>query len=138
MRAGAGGKPCRMRNEQTWNEGSGELLLPGAPRAAGFHFCCPAWSLPRLSFVTFPVRDQLRSDRECFVIVGTYGFERFNGSFRPGKRSAFQHTSILVQPHQDRLESRFWWSCRVPPPGPLHLLHATIYRHSRANPALPI
>ncbi len=22
----------------------GELLLPGAPRAAGIHFCCPVWS----------------------------------------------------------------------------------------------
>ncbi|VXC63854.1 hypothetical protein SPHINGOT1_120201 [Sphingomonas sp. T1] len=26
---------------------SGELLLLGAPRTAGFHFCCPVWPEPR-------------------------------------------------------------------------------------------
>lgn len=26
------------------------------------------------------------------------GFEQFNGSFRPGKNTVFEHTSILVRP----------------------------------------
>ena len=28
-------------------EKSGELLLLGAPRTAGVHFCCPVWPEPR-------------------------------------------------------------------------------------------
>ena len=66
-------------------------------------------------------------------------FEHFYGLLRPGEDIAFQHTSILVRPHQKPRASRdMWWSRRVLPPGPLRLLHDTIYHHSRANPAKPI
>ena len=98
----------------------GELLLPGAPRTAGIRFCCPVRPEPRSSFITSVVRPQLCSNRERLVIVGTCGFDRFYGSITPGKNIMLVHTSILVRPHQDRLaESRFWWSRRVLPPGPL-------------------
>ena len=66
-------------------------------------------------------------------------FEHFYGLLRPGEDIAFQHTSILVRPRQTPRTSRdMWWSRRVLPPGPLRLLHDTIYHHSRANPAKPI
>src|SRR4051812_38529968 len=65
------------------------LLLPGAAPTA------------LLSLVTQSVRTLLRGKSERLVIVGTCGFERFHGAFRPGKNSAFQHTSILVRPRQN-------------------------------------
>ena len=103
----------------------------GAPRTAGFRFCCPVRTEPRLSLVTSSVRTQLRGNRERLVIVGTCRFERFNGSFRPGKNTTFEYTSILVRPRQEPRFRAFWWSRRVPPPGPLHLFRGIIYRHSR-------
>ena len=125
---------CRRRRLRLIKE-SGELLLLGAPRTAGFRFCCPVRTEPRLSLVTSSVRTQLRGNRERLVIVGTCRFERFNGSFRPGKNTTFEYTSILVRPRQEPRFRAFWWSRRVPPPGPLHLFRGIIYRHSRANPA---
>ena len=128
---GSGGDCRRLRP----NTESGELLLPGAPQTAGFRFCCPVRTEPRLSLVTSSVRTQLRGNRERLVIVGTCRFERFNGSFRPGKNITFEYTSILVRPRQEPRFRAFWWSRRVPPPGPLHLFRDIIYHHSRANPA---
>ena len=75
-----------------WNP----LLLPGAARTA------------LLSLVTQSVRTLLRGKSERLVVVGTCGFERFYGAFRPGKNNAFQHTSILVQPHQNRPREAFY------------------------------
>jgi hypothetical protein len=95
-------------------------------------FCCPVRTEPRLSLVTSSVRTQLRGNRERLVIVGTCRFERFYGSFRPGKNTAFEYTSILVRPRQETRIRAFWWSRRVPPPGPLHLFRDIIYHHSRA------
>ncbi len=119
------------------------LLLPGGVRTALF------WCNVR------PLGLQLRRNRECFVIVGTCVMGRCGGPI-PSENSAFQHTSILVRPHQlsrsvgtlgshRRITSmdaltrvsplrRKWWSRRVPPPGPLRLFYAALYRHSRVEP----
>jgi hypothetical protein len=86
LRKGSGGSVARPPRGR-WNP----LLLPGAARTA------------LLSLVTQSVRTLLRGNRERLVVVGTCGFERFYGAFRPGKNSAFQHTSILVRPRQDDL-----------------------------------
>ena len=99
---------------------------PAAPAAGAFpdgfagfammevgSFCCSVLPIPPVSasvarcgpnrafvLVTQSVRTLLRGNRERLVVVGTCGFERFYGAFRPGKNSAFQHTSILVRPRQ--------------------------------------
>lgn len=100
------GKPIRSGNLcrlSALGGGSRGFCCPAPLAAAGFPFCCPVGSEPRFCLIiTQSVRIGLRSNRKSLVIVGTYGFERFNGSFRPGKNSAFEHTSILVQPHQER------------------------------------
>src|SRR3954452_1605519 len=75
-------------------------------------FCCPALPGPLvsasvarcgptalLSLVTQPVRVRLRGNRERLVIVGTCVMGRCGGPI-PGESCAFQHTSILVRPHQ--------------------------------------
>ena len=79
------------------------VLLPGPPGGRWFPILLPGWvRTALLSDITQSVRTGLRSNRKSLVIVGTYGFERFYGAFRPGKNSAFQHTSILVRPRQDQ------------------------------------
>jgi len=66
-------------------------------------------------------------------------FEPFTGFLNPGKNTAFQHTSILVRPLQKPGNFQgLWWSRRVLPPGPLCLLHSTIYCHSQPKPTHPI
>src|SRR5690606_40853505 len=71
-------------------------------------------------------------------------FEHFYGVLRPGEGIRFStHVDPSSAP-SDTPSSPFkghrdmWWSRRVLPPGPLRLLHDTIYHHSRANPARPI
>ena len=92
-----------------WNP----LLLPGAARTA----------LKPCNL--FPEGRQLRSNRECFVIVSTCGFDRFYGSIRPGKNIAFEHTSILVRPRQSPSEA----GILVEPPGTAPGSAASIMRH---------
>ncbi|GAA3254013.1 hypothetical protein GCM10020258_11460 [Sphingomonas yabuuchiae] len=54
----------------------------------------------------------------------------------PNENSAFQHTSILVRPRQKRCPSTPPFMVEPPgtAPGPLRLLLAAVYRHSRVKP----
>jgi len=51
-----------------------------------------------------------------------------NGGTRPSKKTIFTPLSILFRPHQKPAflifeAAGFWWRRRVPPPGPIGLLH---------------
>ena len=102
-------------------------------------FCCPAPPEPLESASVArcgpdraklcnvcPLGHQLRGKSERLVIVGTCRFERFYGAFRPGKNTVFQHTSILVRPHQKPPVSR---RVVVEPPGTAPGSAAPISRH---------
>ena len=116
-------------------------------------FCCPVPPVPLESasvarcgpnrafvLVTQSVRTSLRGNRERLVIVGTCGFERFYGASQAGQKQRFStHVDPGSAPSETAAAARAvcWWSRRVLPPGPLRLLHAAIYRHSRPKPAAP-
>lgn len=46
------------------------------------------------------------------------------------KANIFERPSILFRPHNPSNERVFWWSRRVPPPGPIRLLHARLSPYS--------
>src|SRR4051794_8809552 len=136
-----GGPPLRAGGE------GGGLLLPGAPRAAGVRFCCPVRPDRAFDFVTLAVRrgvtQQSRAPRYRWHLCD--GPSRWSHSGRklrfsthvdpgsaPSAEPQWRHASRVLAA---RLR---WWSRRVLPPGPLRLLYATLYRHSRLASAVPI
>ena len=98
------------------------VTLPGPPnrlrvggpcgRKSVRGFCCPAPLGPLESTSVarcgpnraFGQCNLVREDRVTLRLRmprcrwHLWGFERFNGSFRPGKNTVFQYTSILVRP----------------------------------------
>src|SRR5215216_5732244 len=87
-------------------KGSGELLLPGAPRAAGIPFCCPVGSDRAFVFVTQSVRTLLRSNCERLVIVGTCVNEPSRWHPYRSATASLLHSSILFRPRQQPRKSR--------------------------------
>ena len=79
-------------------------VLPKPPESASVARCGPNRAF---DFVTQSVRTSLRSNRERLVIVGTCVMGRCGGPI-PGESCAFQHTSILVRPHQKRRKTAFF------------------------------
>lgn len=81
-------------------------------------FCCPAPGGRCDLSVARPARPRsfrIILDREArnyaarasaSLSLALMSFEPFHGLFMPGKNSAFQHTSILVQPRQKPLKFR--------------------------------
>lgn len=107
------------------------ILLPGSARTLLKPYNHALWGISYAAIAN------------ASLSLAFVGFERFNGSFRPGKNTAVPHTSILVRPL--RLSWRgdvvlrtqapceeSWWSRRVLPPGPLYILAR---HHSSPSPA---
>ncbi len=120
-------------------ERSGGFCCPAPPGAAEFPSVA-RWVQPR-SFWVMSGREAINyaARARASLSLALVSFAQFNGLHGPGESIVFQHTSILVRPRQKAPEKGpLWWSRRVLPPGPLRLLHDTIYHHSRANPAAPI
>lgn len=136
-RARSGQRPRAAFLYRSW-ERSGGFCCPAPPAAAEFPSVA-RWVQPRYFRVTSG-REALNyaAMASASLSLALVSFAQFNGLHGPGENIAFQHTSILVRPRQKAPEGPFWWSRRVLPPGPLRLLHDTIYHHSRANPALSI
>lgn len=132
--------PCRCATCNRSRKWSGGFCCPAPPAAAEFPSVA-RWVQPR-SFWVMSGREAINyaARARASLSLALVSFEPFYGVLRPGEGIAFQHTSILVRPRQKapsgyRAIRDLWWSRRVPPPGPLRLLHDTIYRHSRENPA---
>lgn len=136
--------PARCRNRLSERE-SGGFCCPAPPGAAEFPSVA-RWVQPRY-FRVMSGREALNyaAMASASLSLALVSFAQFNGLHGPGKNIAFEHTSILVRPHQTPrhspqcgLSRDMWWNRRVLPPGPLRLLYDTIYHHSRANPARSI
>ncbi len=86
------------------------LLLPGAPAGRWSPILLPGSARTLLK----PYNQTLwglsyAAIANASLSLAFMGFERFNGSFRPGKNTAVPHTSILVRPQHPPCPRKAAW-----------------------------
>jgi hypothetical protein len=112
------------------------ILLPGSSGSRWNPLLLPGGVQPRFCpYNVRPLGHQLRGNRERLVIVGTCGYERFYGAFRPvGSQDFIALVDPISPPSATALFSDPPLVVEAPgycPPGPKCLFHLTLYRHSR-------
>ncbi len=117
-----------LKKHRRWI-GSGGFCCPAPPGAAEFPSVA-RWVQPRY-FRVMSGREALNyaAMASASLSLALVSFAQFNGLHGPGKSIAFEHTSILVRPHQTPRQTKGLPGHVVEPPGTAPGSAASIIRH---------
>lgn len=127
-----------MLQSTRFQEGCRRFCCPARLRTAGIRFCYRVRPEPCSSVITRPcwvlvtLQSQMPSYRWHLSVLNglTAHSRRAKTPSLSTRLSWFGPVMRSARPISRPVRSE-WWSRRVLPPGPLHLLYAAIYRHIR-------